>query len=90
MRENLTCCNCLQVISELTLQGCGLDDAAMIQIASGLQASKHLKHLDLRNNHFEAQGMHSLASTLQAIGSCQTLMLEDAELDDEQALYPLK
>ena len=34
--------------------------------------------------------MHSLASALQATGSCQTLMLEDVEVDDEQALHSLK
>ena len=34
--------------------------------------------------------MHALASALRASGACQTLMLEDVEVEDEQALYSLK
>ena len=41
-------------IQKLEIVNCGLDDASMIQISQGLGLSKQLKHLDLRNNHFEA------------------------------------
>ena len=54
-----------QILNELTLTCCGIDDAGMIQIASGLVTCNNIKYLDLRCNNFEVQGLHSLFESLQ-------------------------
>ena len=79
-----------QTLSELTLSFCGLDDAGIIQIASSLAVCQQLKYLDLRSNCFEVQGLHSVMDALLQVSSCKTLMLEDIEVDEEQAIHSLK
>ena len=66
-REASTISELLKVnssIQKLEIVNCGLDDASMIQISQGVGLAKQLKHLDLRHNHFEAQGLHTLTNAL--------------------------
>ena len=44
----------------ITLLSCGVDDEAMIKIASALKENKQIKHLDLRLNHIREKGLQSL------------------------------
>ena len=69
----------------LDLSYAGIGDNAMHEIAEGIGESIHLYSIDLRHNHFEKEGLHSLIKALKKTMVCSVLKLEGIFFDEEDA-----
>ncbi len=71
------------ILTELYLSGCRVNDETCVAIAEALETSNSLTYLNLRRNNFGKRGWMALSKALKTNSSLRVLHLGDNSLGDE-------